>query len=130
MSEAYRFELLQDPRVILFTTTDDYNVREHLPITNRIVVEYLEAEGEPIPVIINALKLSVGLDDVIAGATLVARGATAPYHHPKLKKLILVSTDKLLVLSYRGLNSPIFGSIDVKTCTTLDEALDFVRSLG
>ncbi len=111
MSEAYRFELLQDPRVILFTTTDDYNVREHLPITNRIVVEYLEAEGEPIPVIINALKLSVGLDDVIAGATMVARGATAPYHHPKLKKLI-------------------FGSIDVKTCTTLDEALDFVRSLG
>ncbi len=130
MTEAYRFELLQEPRVLLFTTTEAYSVADHLTTTNRTLIEYLDAQDEPIPVIIDALLVSIGLDDVISGATQVARGATAPYHHPKLKKLVLVSTDKLLVLSYRGLNSPIFGNIDVKTCTTLEDAMNFVRSLG
>jgi hypothetical protein len=68
------------------------------------------------------------LDDMIIGANRARSNQDSVFRHPKIKGIIFISDSKLVELSARGLNSPIFGNFSVTVVDSLEHALESISA--
>ncbi len=69
------------------------------------------------------------LSSVIAGANLTARGNNPIFHHPNVRSVIYVTKSNLTALAAKGMDSDVFGNLNISVFGTLEEALTHVRAL-
>jgi hypothetical protein len=67
------------------------------------------------------------MDEMLAGASRLTRGSSPVYHHPNIKKLLVVTTDAVMRLAFQGANNPVFGNLQAVLFETQDEALTYAR---
>jgi len=113
--------------IIVQTFNADYNVALEMPVSNPAIYSAIDAAPEDKVFLIDIFNFSIALDDIIKSASTVARGEKSLWHHPKLKQVILVTTDEVLRMSAKGMASQAFGGLQIPVFETLDEALAYAR---
>jgi hypothetical protein len=129
---SYSIEKLPVEPIILYTAHPDHNVAAELQYVIADLRELLDVQEEPV-YFVNDLRNgpSPSVEDLLKASTLLARGDNPIYQHPNIRKLLVVSTDRIVRMAYQqGGSSATFGSIGVEVFETMEEAMEFVRSGG
>jgi hypothetical protein len=87
----------------------------------------LDAAPEPVYWIVDARNSSLKVDEIILGASLVARGEHPLYHHRNIRQVIYVTSSQIMKLAAEGLSADAFGNVNIKLFDDLDQAMEYVH---
>jgi hypothetical protein len=121
----YHFELITDRPVLLNTLGPPFNGDLMADMAAETIV-WLERLDHRVYYLINTGQIALGLSDVMQGAYAAARGPNPPLHHPKVIETILITNDPMLKMAMKSLDSVVFGFLNVRPSSSLDEALAYV----
>lgn len=93
-----------------------------------VMIGLLDVQPEPVDWIVDLQALTFTMDEVLMAASKLARGDNPAYHHPNLRQMVFVTTDKFLEIAAKGMDSEVFGNLSILVFTRMDEALQYVRS--
>ncbi len=68
------------------------------------------------------------MNELIEVTNWLARDETSSWRHPNLRQVLLVTQDNLTRIAAKGMNSELFGNMNIAVFTTLDDALAHARS--
>lgn len=122
----YTIEKLPDAPVVIFVHETKQFSTEMDPAIHDIVA-VLDAQSEPVFLIMDIRQVSWGMDDVTIGANAVTRRPEAMLHHPNMREVLFISTLGLIKLAAQGLRSAAFGGVNVRVFDTTEQALDYCR---
>ena len=114
--------------IIVQTFNEDYDYETEMPVSNPAIYSALDSVSEENVYLIDVFNFDVMLDDIIRGASTVARGEKSLWHHPKLKQVILVTRDETLRMAAAGMSAKTFGALQIPVFETLEEALVYARA--
>lgn len=128
---SYSVEKLPGEPIILYVGHQDHQVAVEIENVVLDVTRLLDAQSEPV-YFVNDLRAerTPTVDELIMAADLLARKASAMYHHPMVRKLVVVTNNEVIRAAYQGGASKIFGNIHAVIFDTLDEALAYARAGG
>jgi hypothetical protein len=86
----------------------------------------LDAESAPIYYILDIQQMTMGINDVLQSAQNTPAQLRL-LKHPKIIETLVITKSRLIELAARGMNSPLFGSVTMKTFSNPEAALDYVR---
>ena len=121
------FKKLPDEPIVIVTLPIDYNLSVELPKMMPVYMNFLNSATTPVYWIVDARNSPLGVEEIVRGAELVARGEHPLYHHPNIRKVIYVTSNKIMKLAVAGMENEIFGSLAIKLFDNLDDALKFAR---
>ncbi len=130
MATTYKIEIFDDAPILLFTAFDDYRMETDLEPSIKDIMALLEQQPQPMIYVQDVLKMKVNWEEILSGASTVARGENPLFHHPKVKKLIVTTVDNLLIQSFKGLAADAFGNAKVDVYPTLEQSLAAARAVG
>ncbi len=125
--KSFHVELLPDEPILLFEVTKEYAVARDWPEGDAEVRKFLDQVNESLYHLIDLTEASFTLDDIVAGVNNLSRGEAALWMHPNIQELIFVTTNITIQMAAKGLNSPMFGSIQAKLFETREEALAYIH---
>lgn len=114
--------------ILVQTFNPDYDMHVELPLSNKASSEALDNSPEAGVYLIDVFNFQISFEEIVKGANVVARGERPLWHHPKLKQVILVTSDGLLRMAAEGMSAKVFGGLEVPVFETLEEALAYARS--
>lgn len=90
--------------------------------------EQLDGLEERVYYIINLGELQLNLGELMLAARYAAQGSSPPLHHPNIIENIVITTDPMIVMAARSVNSVVFGNLHLTVFGTLAEALDYIEA--
>src|SRR5690349_1220935 len=87
----------------------------------------LDAAVERHLIIFDLEQATFGIDDIISVANIVHRPEISVADHPKVAGMIAVSTNKVIGLGVKGMNTPAFKNFNLPLFPTLAEALEYAH---
>jgi hypothetical protein len=125
--KPYTIEQIGDLPVVLLTVDAHYDVQRDMPHSRVELVQVLNTMDEPVFYILDLRNLSASFDDIMAAASMGARGEGASWHHPKLRDLLWVTNANIIKASAEGLKSDTFGNVTIKLFGSTDEAIAYAQ---
>ena len=120
---GYSIDHFTEQSMILWTVNSGWNMQDHLPSLAADLRDILDATHTKYALIVEMTKLQASLPDVIWGANYMTRLVDQPvFLHPKLALLVMVSNNPVYTLAALGLQSDVFGKINVRVFSTMEEA--------
>lgn len=116
---------LPDAPIIVFSFQPVDDFAGSLSAAMPGILRSLEAQPEPVFVIVDIRQVSIDLDGHLRTAKMAARGDNPLLHHPKQREVVFVSADTLMPAVAKGLGTPTFGSRKAAVFGSLDEAIDY-----
>ena len=113
--------------IIQFTALDDYDVIAELGSDDQKVIDILNQSKEWM-YLINVFNAPLSVEALMEGAKQYAGDVNSLWRHPKLKKVVFVSSDAMLRMSMAGFRTEVFGNIDIQAVDTLEEARALIRA--
>ena len=104
----YTIEELPEESIIILTLHADFSVAAHQDQSILELHKLLDAQPNPVIFIQDIRLLTITFSELIELATRLTRTPAALFHHPKIARLISVTTDKAMRLTYKGLRSEVF----------------------
>jgi hypothetical protein len=117
---------LPDLPVLLREIGPDYKAAEHVSILHEEDTALLDAESGPVYYIIDIQQITIGINDIFQSAQNTPAQLRL-LKHAKIVETLVITKNRMIELAARGMSSPLFGSITMKTFPTLEAALDYVR---
>jgi len=124
----FTVEKLPNLPIVLFTSLPGYDIMHDLGDSIMAAVQIIEAQSRPIYYIQDIHNLEIDFEGVVDAANQLSRGDSPLYHHPKIIKVIGVTSDAAVRMAFKGMNSAVFGNTEVLAFDTVDEAIAYVRS--
>lgn len=125
----YNVELLPGGPVLLVTISGGFSLEEFYQVMNR-VRETLDAQPAPVFHITDFTNSEIPLDEMLIGASEVARGDVSLFSHPNIRENIFVTGSDYMARVAEGLDTEPFGNIPVSVFATLGAALEHVDQLA
>lgn len=125
---TYTIEQLSQEPIYITVMTPEYSVSQdqaHSTAEGRAI---LDAVDEPVYWIVDIRQLSISLDDIISGSNQGARGEEPLWHHPMIKEFVFVSGSTLVKLAAKGLNTEVFGNLNLTVCDSVEQAIEMCRA--
>lgn len=88
----------------------------------------LDAQPEPVFLVLDIRGLAIGLDDLPSAASTAARGPGALLHHPNVRENLLVSSAGLIKLGAQGLRTATFGNVKIRVFNTQEQAIEYCHA--
>ncbi len=123
---SIKIEKLPDEPILVEHVDKEFSLKNEGSQTVEQALGALDQQTEPVFYIIDATEARMSLDDIIASASLVTK-QFALFKHAKIRETILVTQSQFTALAARGLNSPMFGHVNMRVFKTLPEALAHAR---
>ncbi|NDJ52658.1 MAG: hypothetical protein GYB68_06190 [Chloroflexi bacterium] len=103
----------------------------------RLSVDYPEARlkalfaalPEPYHFIVDFTQLSPSMEDLMRTATATARGESPLLQNPNVNRIFILTHSTLVKLAAKGLNSPIFGHVNITVHSALSEVFNDICEL-
>lgn len=125
---TFTLMLLEDDDVLLFSADPEFDISEDVFAVIEEAKKLLDSLTDPVTIVNDFRTVPPpDMDDLMVGATAVARGDSPLYHHPMLRSVVFVTTDETFRTALRGLSGAIYGEITAHYFDTLEEALAFAR---
>jgi hypothetical protein len=123
---SVKVELLPGEPILLQTPSEDYDYKiDGIPAMDQ-TLEILDQQTKPVFYIIDMLKMTLSLDDMITAVSQATR-QRALFQHPNIIENLFVTQSRMIDLAAKGMNSPIFGNVKIQVFPTVDEALAYAR---
>jgi len=122
-----KFQKLPNEPVVVVTLPKVYNLAAELPVLMPQYMELLNSSKTTLFWIVDARESSLSVDEIVTGASLVARGEHPLYRHPNIRQVIYVTTSEIMKLAITGMQTEAFGKLQIKLFDDLDEALAYTR---
>ena len=127
---TYSFELLSDQPVLIGTIHEQFSLKDDFEAYLNELASTLDNVDQPVFYINDTRNLKVKVfQDLLVATNQGTRGGMAITQHPNIDLVILVTSDKLVQLMVKGLNSDIFGNLNYPVFETLGEALAHAHEL-
>jgi hypothetical protein len=123
---SYRVNKLDNEPIVVFSVDAAHSIRNEGLVAGEVITQTLDNQTEHVYLIMELTHLSMDLEDLMFGANVATRQLQL-LKHPKIRETLIVTQSGLAAMGAKGMNSPIFGNIKVKTFKTLDEALAYAR---
>ena len=131
MPNKYTFRKLPGEPIIVFTPSASYHMAIDVQASIETAFEVLAELTESVYYIHDWLAIKpLDINDVSVGAMSAALSQNPLFKHPQIREIIFVTTDKILLAAAEGLNSKVYDYIQVRSFSTMEEALSHVRSQG
>lgn len=102
---SYTLRKLPDEPIIVFTAAPNYDVREEIEFVVRDGIELYDASPEPVFLIVDFSDLpTMHLTDLMIGTERSARGADLPFHHPKVRQVVIVTRNPMIGAAAEAMN--------------------------
>lgn len=125
----YSVERLPDEPIIIGIFHDTFSLKEDVDPYISEVQALFDELGTGFFYVNDTRNLHVNLfQDLLVAVNKATRGLGAVLRHPGMEEYILVTTDKLLQMSARGLRAEVFGGIPATVFETIEEAMEYARS--
>jgi hypothetical protein len=121
------FKKLENEPVVIVTLPSEYNLAAELPKLMPKYISLLDAATEPVYWIVDARDSALKVEEIILGASLVARGEHPLYHHPNIRQVIYVTSNQIMKLAAEGMKGDSFGHVNIKLFDDLDQVMDFIH---
>lgn len=125
---SYTIERFANEPILLVSLNRDFDFATEAEKSAREAIAILENSHEQLYYISDVSKVHFDMDETIKGSSMAARGENPLFHHPKVKKVILITGDTLQEMTAQGLTSSTFGNTNIITFKNLNEALNYVRN--
>lgn len=129
MSTATIDKLPGEPIVILTLSGSSSELKDREQERAKFV-SIIETVSEPVFLILDMSDADLSFDEIAEGASGAYRGDNPLFKLLNIRQILQVSTDPALELAAKGMNTEIFGNVEVKQFETLDEALVHARTAG
>lgn len=123
---SIKIEKLPNEPIIVEHVDTEFSFKTEANESIQIALSALDQQSEPVFYIIDATDAKMSLDDIIASASLVTK-QFALFKHKNIRETLLVTQSHFTALAAKGLNSPIFGHVNLRVFKTLEEALSHAR---
>jgi hypothetical protein len=123
---TFTVKQLDDKPVLLTTLTAEFRVSRDMPDSDAATRAALETAAEPLFNVVDVRALTLTIDDVIHGSNRGSRGGEPIWKHPKIRQTIFISESKLVQMAAKGMNSAVFGHLDIRVFPNLEETLRYV----
>lgn len=117
-----------DEPIIYADYPADFDLRNEILASIEEFQKLIDTVDEPVFYIVNTLAAKWDFGGLADGSNLLARGDDSVFHHPNIKEIIFLTTDKTWKMLAEGLRSDMYGNLTTHVFEDLDEALDYVRS--
>ena len=67
-------------------------------------------------------------EDLIKASDMAARHGNSNFHHPMTEGVIVVTTHDLVKLAVEGLRDEIYGSLNIGSVDSVEDAIEFIRN--
>jgi hypothetical protein len=124
---SYTIEKLPNEPIILQVLNADYTFGAEASPSMLELMTLLDAQRERVYLIMDMSEVSLNLDDAIQAASMSTQQHKL-LTHPNTIESILVSDSRLMKLMAKGLNTPIFGNIILRTFESRSAALAYACS--
>jgi hypothetical protein len=121
------FKKLDNEPIVVVTLPKEYNLAAELPKLLPRYLSLLDASPEQLYWIVDARNSPLTMEEIVTGASLVARGEHPLYHHPNIRQVIYVTSNQIMRLAAEGMKNEVFGRVNIKLFDDLDEALTYTR---
>ncbi len=129
--KTYSVEKLPGEPIVISTAFPDWNAFDYMePFMKDLIHLIDQAEEQDLYYVINLAAWSPKLPEIVQAANAAGRGGNTILHHPKIRKLLIVTQMKLVEIAGHGLNSDLFGKLPVAIFTSLEDAIAEARSLA
>jgi hypothetical protein len=124
---SYSIEKLPNEPIIVQILNEDYTFGGEASPSMKELTQLLDAQPEPIWLIMDMSAVTLSLDDAIQAASMATEQHKL-LKHRNTRESILVTDKRLIKLMAQGMNNPIFGNIVLKTFDLRSAALAYARS--
>ncbi len=125
---SYSIETLPGEPIVIIHANSEYSFAEDGENLLREIDTLLDNQKTLVYLIFDVVGISVSLDEVIFGANNISRRRNL-LKHPNIIKNVVVTNSSLLSFAIRGMNNPVFGSVDIRVFEQVDQAVAHVREL-
>jgi hypothetical protein len=122
----YAIQQLDDVPAIMVTCYANFNPNTDLETVNRDTVKVLEDQPNPVFFVVNTLEANIDFDGMVLTASSTSREAGGVFHHPKVREVVFVTTNRMTEMGVKGMDSQAFGFTKIRIFSSIEEALDYV----
>jgi hypothetical protein len=128
---SYSITALDDDQILLMKLDSDFSMEKDGPSLIPDLLAFVEAGPDQIVMLADDRDYAVKhVSEVMAVGSLArTQDAKSLFNHPKLLRIIVITTDKALQLTLKGINTAAFGFFDMSIYSTLEEGLNAARIL-
>jgi hypothetical protein len=123
----YTLARLADEPIILGQAFADWNSVTDLAAFTQHLLMLLREANEPVFWIADMTAWKPNINELIITANEVARTTNAIARHPKLRQVIVISQNRAVEMSAKGLNSQVFGFVSMAVFPSVEAALEYAR---
>lgn len=128
---TYTVKRLEDLPVVLGQWHDDFDFMRDARAYSADMRTLLDQQETPVFYVLDMSRYSrMSLEELIDATNLAARSQGANFHHPITRQIVLVSTDKGVELSAKGMQTAAFGGVNTIVFSTVEDAYAYVREQG
>lgn len=122
---SYKLEVHPGEPIIWETWNADFDPETDTPAITRAQLKMLNASQTPMVVITDTRAVTLTFDDILYLASNAVPEELN--HHPRLRRIILVTTSEIVAKSAEGLNNEAFGYVKLDIVASREEALARAR---
>lgn len=124
----YTLEKLPGESIVVFQAKKTYDLEGDTPVALDRLIHIADSSDVDLIYIADVRNIHFELTDLAQAANLTTRGEHAIFHHPRMKEIIAVTTNKMVALTFRGMESEVYGRVKVAIFPTLEEAIEYARA--
>ena len=124
---SYTVELQEERRALLVTGYADFNFLVEGDAVAAEMLALLEGAQKPV-FFINDVRLApFTYEELIDATNKAARGENPLFKHPKILGVISVTTDEIVQLAAKNMDSEAFNKTKVHVASSLEDAYAIIR---
>jgi len=127
MPLTYSVEKLQDEPIVMVKLFEADRLEPSMPTTGAEVIAVLDAVSEPVFLILDMGNIRISLEHLVSSTSRAIR-VDQFLTHPNVREILDVTTNPMLRLAAKGMESKVFGRLKAQVFDTVEEALEYARS--
>ena len=124
---SYTVEKFPKEPIVLQVLHADYRYADEGTQSANAIFDILEAQNEPIYLIMDLRDAAFSMDDILQGSSAVMQQRQL-LKHPNIIENIIVTESRFMKLVVQGFNSPVFGNVKFQVFDSRDAALAYART--
>jgi hypothetical protein len=114
--------------IVVVSATTEYRVRRDQANVAEDLIALLDSLAAPVYLVFDVTNLHFDLADILAASNESTRGAQAFLHHPRVREVVVITTNSALQLAVRGMRSDVFGNVRISAFSAMNEAMVHLES--
>ena len=124
---SFKVELLPNEPIMVTSFYAAFDVRRDAAEVVRQMRAILDAAPEPIYMVDDTIQMKLSFSDLVGGLAMVTRGDTDVVHHPKVRRIVIITTSDVLKFGTTALKQKQYGASDIAVYSSMDDALSAIR---